>query len=160
MMSTGGIVNTVNGNFDTSKGEIRLAQVYIDKKYFPDFTKVTGLLQHLIKYVNHRIDDVSELEALKLAADFHYNLVNIHPYGDGNRRTARLFMNYIQMYHSEPLVKVFTEDRAAYIDALNSTEELDDITIFRNFICEQQINFYETELEKFKKRNKGSTLLF
>ena len=39
------------------------------------------------------------------------------------------------MYHNEPLIKIFTEDRAEYIDALNLTEEKEDISIFRNFIC-------------------------
>jgi Fic family protein len=37
MKSTGATTNTISGNFDTSKGDLRLAQVYVDKKYFPDF---------------------------------------------------------------------------------------------------------------------------
>ena len=95
-----------------------------------------------------------------MSADLHYNFVNIHPFGDGNGRTARLLMNYIQLYHKEPLIKIFTEDRAEYIDALNETENKEDLDIFRNFICLQQIKFYESELEKFKQRKSGFSLLF
>jgi Fic family protein len=120
---TGGIVNTMSGSFDTSAGDIRKAQVYVDTKYFPDFSKVEHLLNKLIDNVNQRIELVSANEILKLSADIHYNLVNIHPFGDGNGRTSRLMMNYIQMYHQEPLIKIFTEDRAEYIDALNNTEK-------------------------------------
>ncbi|HKK63741.1 MAG TPA: Fic family protein, partial [Bacteroidales bacterium] len=160
MKNTGGIVNTMTGSFDTSTGDIRKAQVYVDKKYFPDFSRVENLLIKLIDNVNQRIDDVTDNEILKLSADFHYNLVNIHPFGDGNGRTSRLMMNYIQMYHQEPLIKIFTEDRAEYIDALNKTEEEEDISIFRDFICSQQIKFYKAELEKFRRKDKGFNLMF
>ena len=160
MKSTGGLTNTISGSFDTSKGELRLAQVYVDKKYFPDFSKVPDLLQHLVNSINERMDMVEGDDILKLAADLHYNLVNIHPFGDGNGRMSRLFMNYIQLYHKEPLVKIFTEDRAEFIDALNFTEEKANPDIFRDFICRQQIKFYEAELEKFRRGVSGFSMLF
>lgn len=160
MKSTGGLMNTISGSFDTSKGDIRLTQVYVDKKYFPDFNKVPRLLDEYVKSVNERIGNITGNEVVKLSADVHYNFVNIHPFGDGNGRTSRLLMNYIQFYHDEPLIKIFTEDRAEYIDALNETEENEDINIFRNFICRQQIKFYEVELNKMNKSKFGFTLLF
>jgi Fic family protein len=160
MKNTGSQINTMSGDFDTSEGDLRLAQVYVDKKYFPDFNKVENLLTALIENVNKRIKGVEEHDIIKLSADIHYNLVNIHPFGDGNGRTSRLMMNYIQMYHNEPLIKIFTEDRAEYIDALNLTEEKEDISIFRDFICSQQIKFYKNEIEKYKKKDKGFSLLF
>lgn len=161
MKNTGELVNTATGSFDTSKGELRLAPVYVDKKYFPDFRKVPGLLQQLCDNVNQRIDVISnENEILKLAADIHYNLVNIHPFGDGNGRLSRLFMNYVLMYHHQPFVKIFTEDRTEYIDALNETEEKQDPEIFRNFIALQQLRFFKSEIEKFSKSGQGFNLLF
>ncbi|HKM94846.1 MAG TPA: Fic family protein [Prolixibacteraceae bacterium] len=160
MKNTGGIVNTILGTFDTSKGDLRLAQVYVDKKYFPDFKKVETLLSRFIDVVNAKIDKVEGNDIIKLAADVHYNLVNIHPFGDGNGRVSRLMMNYIQMYHKEPLIKIFTEDRSAYIEALNETEHLSNIDIFREFVCGQQIKLYKSEIKKFKKKDKGFTLMF
>jgi len=159
MKNTGGKVNTIMGEFDTSKGDIRLAQVYVDNKYFPDYNKVEMLLNKLIDNINARLKNVSGNEIIKLAADAHYHLVNIHPFGDGNGRTSRLLMNYIQMYHTEPLIKIFTEDRAEYIDALNLTEEKKDITIFREFICKQQIKLYKAEIAKYQKRDLGFLLI-
>lgn len=161
MKNTGEMVNSVHGSFDTSKGELRLLQVYVDKKYFPDFKKVPGLLNHLFKNINEKIDNISaENEILELAADIHYNLVNIHPFSDGNGRLSRLLMNYVLMYHDQPYVKIFTEDRAEYIDALNETEEKEELTIFRNFICQQQTKFFEFEIEKYSKSGQGFNLLF
>ena len=158
MKNTGGKISTILGEFDTSKGDIRLAQVYVDRKYFPDFKKVEILLSKLVDNINARLKTVNGNEIIKLAADAHYNLVNIHPFGDGNGRTSRLLMNYIQMYHNEPLIKIFTENKAEYIDALNLTEKKEDITIFREFICKQQIKFYKAEIEKYKKRDSGFLL--
>jgi Fic family protein len=160
MKSIGGLTKTIIGDFDSSKGDLRLTSVYVDKKYFPDFLKVPDLLKKLVIAINDRIDIVNGNNIIKLAADLHYNFVNIHPFGDGNGRTSRLLMNYIQLYHGEPLIKIFTEDRAEYIDALNETEDKEKPDIFRDFICRQQIKFYEAELNKYKKSKSGFSLLF
>ncbi|MDD2798908.1 MAG: Fic family protein [Bacteroidales bacterium] len=159
LKSTGGIVNTALGSFDISKGDLRLSQVYVDKKYFPSYSKVPALMEQLCESVNDKIDTVSGSEIIKLAADAHYNFVNIHPFGDGNGRASRLLMNYIQLYHGEPLIKIFTEDRAAYIDALNKTEETENPEIFRDFICSQQIKFYKNEIAKFKSKDNDFRIL-
>lgn len=160
MKNTGSSTNTVLGSFDTSKGDLRLAQVYVDKKYFPDYKKVPVLLEQLCKSVNEKIDIVTGNEILKLAADIHYNFVNIHPFADGNGRTARLLMNYIQLYHNEPLIKIFTEDRTEYIDALNETEEKENLEVFREFVLKQEIKFLKAEIDKYKKLNKGFMVMF
>ncbi len=160
MKNTGGVVSTISGSFDTSAGDFRKAQVFAEKKYFPDFNKIDILMDRLVESVNHRIGKVEGIEILKLAAEIHFNLVNIHPFGDGNGRTSRLMMNYIQLYHGEPLIKIFTEDIAEYINALNKSEEMEDITIFHEFICQQQIKFYKIELEKFKRKDKDFSFTF
>lgn len=160
MKNTGSLTNTVSGSFDTSKGDFRLVQVYVDRKYFPDFKKAPDLLEQFCQSVNKKIDTVKGAEILKLAADIHYNFVNIHPFGDGNGRTSRLLMNYIQLYHNEPLIKIFTEDRAEYNDALNETEEKESLEIFRKFLVNQEIKFLKAEIEKFRKLNKGFGLMF
>ncbi|MCD4745080.1 MAG: Fic family protein [Bacteroidales bacterium] len=152
MKNTGSEISSIAGEFDTSKGDLRLLQVYVDKKYFPNYKKISDLLNNLCHEINNRIDNVSEPnEVLKLSADIHYNLVNIHPFGDGNGRTSRLFMNYIQLYHNQPLIKIFTEDRVEYINALNESEDKENIDVFRDFICKQQIKFFQAEIDKYKK---------
>jgi Fic family protein len=160
MKNTGGLTKTVLGDFDTTKGDLRLAQVYVDKKYFPDYKKVPVLLDQLCQSVNERIDIVKDDEVIHLSADIHYNFVNIHPFGDGNGRVARLLMNYVQLYHNEPLIKIFTEDRVDYINALNEAEEQVNIEIFRKFIVNQGIKFLKSEVEKHKNIDKGFMLMF
>ena len=92
------------------------------------------LLVDFCKEVNDRLPEATEAQLLNLVADAHYNFINIHPFADGNGRTARLLSNYLLVYHGFPPLKIFTEDRTVYIDALNATEAERDLGIFREFI--------------------------
>lgn len=56
----------------------------------PEYSDVPGLLDELIEYVNTTDD-----HPLIVAAVAHYQLVTIHPFEDGNGRTARLLSGYI-----------------------------------------------------------------
>lgn len=56
----------------------------------------------------------------------HTRLVAIHPFNDGNGRTARLLMNLLLMRGGYPAVAVRPEDRAAYIAALERGQEAGD----------------------------------
>ncbi|KAA3624686.1 MAG: Fic family protein [Bacteroidetes bacterium] len=159
MKQTGGIIRTALGDFNSADGDFRLVQVFVDKKYFPNYQKVPRMVEEYCKVVNEKIDKVEEMDIVKLAADVHYNLVNIHPFADGNGRTSRLLMNYILLYHNLPLLKIFTEDRVAYIDALNQTEAEEDLEIFRKFIGEQYSKYLQLEIDKFKSK-KRFTMMF
>lgn len=52
------------------------------------------------------------------AAELHYNLVAIHPFADGNGRTARLLMNYHLLRNGFPLAIIEIERRSEYLAAL------------------------------------------
>lgn len=48
----------------------------------------------------------------------HYGLVHIHPFDDGNGRTARLLMNLLLLRGGYPPVSIRPADRFAYLQAL------------------------------------------
>lgn len=56
----------------------------------PEYSDIPSLLDELIEYVNTTDDN-----PLIIAAIVHYQLVTIHPFEDGNGRTARLISGYI-----------------------------------------------------------------
>ena len=60
----------------------------------PEYSDVPKLLQELVEYVNTTDD-----HPLIIAAIVHYQLVTIHPFEDGNGRTARLLSGYILDYY-------------------------------------------------------------
>ena len=53
------------------------------------------------------------------AAELHYNLVAIHPFMDGNGRTARLMMNLHLRRHGYPYAIIRVTERSAYLAALD-----------------------------------------
>jgi Fic family protein len=57
-----------------------------------------------------------------IAFTAHRRLVDIHPFNDGNGRTARLLMNLILIRAGYPPIAVRPEDRADYIRALQEAQ--------------------------------------
>jgi len=68
--------------YDTETGEPE----YIP----PEYSEIPSLLNELVEYVKSTDD-----HPLIIAAVVHYQLVTIHPFEDGNGRTARLLSGYI-----------------------------------------------------------------
>ena len=60
----------------------------------PEYTDIPALLDELVEYVNTTDD-----HPLIIAAIVHYQLVTIHPFEDGNGRTARLMSGYLLDYY-------------------------------------------------------------
>lgn len=57
-----------------------------------------------------------------IAADAHLKLVSIHPFVDGNGRTARLLLNLLLMQTGYPPALVRKEDRDVYIDSIEKAQ--------------------------------------
>lgn len=66
--------------------------------------------------------ETNEIHAILLASEFHYKFIRIHPFDDGNGRTARILMNFILMKYGYPPVVIKTEEKAEYIRALQQAD--------------------------------------
>jgi len=99
-------------------GRFRNGQVRILGANFipPNFMKVHALVKELIVYVNRNPDT---LDPIELVAKFHHRFVWIHPFFDGNGRTARLLMNLILMKVGYPPAIILKNNRKQYYRALN-----------------------------------------
>jgi Fic family protein len=71
------------------------------------------------------------------AFDAHRRLVDIHPFNDGNGRTARLLMNLILIRAGYPPVAVRPEDRPAYIHALQEAQGGGGVARFNRLLFER-----------------------
>jgi Fic family protein len=166
MKNTDKVYNTMLGTVDSSTGAFRKGNVTAGVSYFPNFDKVERMTGELVKKLNSAIiSPLSIAEQLNLSFDAHFNLVSIHPYYDGNGRTSRLLMNYIQAFYGLPLAIVQSEHKAAYIQALINTRQQEDIEIFRAFMASEYAFLLTREIEKFEEMNKstkgkGYTFLF
>jgi Fic family protein len=69
------------------------------------------------------------------AARLHADLVTIHPFIDGNGRTARRLMNLELIRSGFPAVVIHNEDRLEYYNGLQEIQERGIFDDFLNFVC-------------------------
>ncbi|WP_300771015.1 Fic family protein, partial [uncultured Bacteroides sp.] len=174
MRTTGSIYNVMGGSFDSSKGEFRLCGVTagIGGRSYMSYQKVPAKIDEFWK-VPAKIDEFCTLlqekqktvgtfrEQYELSFNAHLNLVTIHPWVDGNGRTARLLMNYIQFCYNLFPTKIFKEDREEYISALRQSQEEETNLPFLDFMAGQLKKSLSLEIERFKTSQKrGFSFLF
>jgi Fic family protein len=68
------------------------------------------------------------------AFEAHRRLVDIHPFNDGNGRTARLLMNLVLLRAGYPPISVRPEDRLAYLRALQDAQSGKGDEAFRRLL--------------------------
>ena len=156
MKNTGSTYNTLQGSFDSSKGDLRLVNVTAGAggRSYMNFLKVPSRLADFCTKLNdrrqalHQNDDI--IEQYLLSFDAHYELVTIHPWVDGNGRMSRLIMNYIQFEYGLVPTKVNKDDKAEYIQALVDSREQDSTEPFREFMLREHIKNLQHEIAMFQ----------
>ena len=84
----------------------------------PNPRKVPNLMSAFHQWLQSSQD----IHPVDLAAEAHYRLVTIHPFVDGNGRTARLLMNFILLCHGYPPAIIRKSERGKYLDALEKAQ--------------------------------------
>lgn len=84
----------------------------------PNPRKVQTLMDEFFSWIKNE----TKMHAVELAAEAHYRFVTIHPFIDGNGRTARLLMNMILMMRGFPPAIIRKNDRLAYIKSLEKPQ--------------------------------------
>lgn len=83
------------------------------------------------------------------AFEAHFRLTAIHPFSDGNGRTARLLMNLMLIRSGYPPVAVRPEDRKAYLDALETASVKDDHTPYATLMHRRLAETLDDYLQAF-----------
>ena len=158
MNSTGSVYSTPSGAFDSSKGEWRRVGVtagYGGPSYM-SFLKIVPAIEELCKSVAEKQGVVTDTKGkYELSFNAHFNLVTIHPWADGNGRTSRLLMNYLQIYYNLFPTKIFKEDRVEYINVLIQSREEGTTAPFIDFMAGQLKKSIEVEIARYGSSQKG-----
>lgn len=157
MRTTGSIYNVMGGSFDSSKGEFRLCGLTagIGGRSYMSYQKVPAKVDELCALLQEKQKTVGTFrEQYELSFNAHLNLVTIHPWVDGNGRTARLLMNYIQFCYNLFPTKIFKEDREEYISALRLSQEDEVNQPFLDFMAGQLKKSLSLEIERFNTSQK------
>ena len=98
---------------------------------FPNAAKIPQLMKEYGEWLATAGSDPAA------SFDAHFRLVAIHPFADGNGRTARLLMNLMLLRGGYPPVAVRPEDRKRYLDTLEHASLREDLTPFQTFLHER-----------------------
>lgn len=104
-------------------GRYRREDVMISGSSFvpPSFLQVPRLMEQYFCFYE---ENKNTMHPVELAAEMHERLVTVHPFLDGNGRTARLVMNLILLRNGYPITILDSENekRLAYYDCLELTQ--------------------------------------
>lgn len=83
---------------------------------FPSPAEIPALMGDLSAWLHEAT------AAAQMSFTAHRRLVDIHPFNDGNGRTARLLMNLLLIRAGYPPLSIRPEDRLEYIEALQQAQ--------------------------------------
>lgn len=129
---TPGKYKTTPNHVETVTGEIF---------YFATPEETPSKMFDLLNWYHEKIANKNS-NPLLIAAEFHYKFIRIHPFDDGNGRTARILMNFILMQFGFPPVIIKTEDKANYFAVLQMADA-GNIEVFINYIAHNLVSSLE-----------------
>lgn len=125
---TVGSYKTTANHVKTKTGEIF---------YFATPEETAAKMYDLLNWYKEKLES-KDVNAIFLAVEFHYKFIRIHPFDDGNGRTARILMNFILMQFGFPPVIIKTEDKANYFVALQLADT-GNIEAFITYIAQNLV---------------------
>ena len=102
-------------------GKFRTDHVKVGTYTPPDYNEIEELMNEFENWLNS--NKSLNLYSIEYAATAHYKLVEIHPFVDGNGRTARILMNFILTKHGLPAIPIKSHDSLKYYDHLTTANE-------------------------------------
>lgn len=91
---------------------------------YPPHYLVNDLMEEFIKWMDS--EEAQDMHPLRLATEIHYRFVSIHPFKDGNGRTARLLMNLSLLRNGYPISIITNNLRPEYIQSLVYAQDNND----------------------------------
>jgi Fic family protein len=118
---------------DRNAGRYRTVSVRVagSRVIVPNALKVPHVMKQFMAELQRRRDPVA-----KMAADAHFQLVSLHPFVDGNGRTARLLMNLLLLQEGHPPASIRKEERRRYINAIEKGQLDGDRSDYYDLIYE------------------------
>ncbi|KAM7540922.1 hypothetical protein Aperf_G00000030075 [Anoplocephala perfoliata] len=133
----------------TEAGHLRQTQVFVGDHAPPPASMLPELMEELVEWMNS--EEALTLHPIELAALTHWKLVYIHPFYDGNGRTARLLMNLILMRAGLPPAIIRQEDRCTYYESLKDANA-GDVRPFIRFIADSAEKVIDEYLRASEKK--------
>jgi Fic family protein len=86
----------------------------------PEPFEVPFKMQDLLQWLN---DHFEKENPVILAAMAHHEMAKIHPFADGNGRTARLLLNLILLKRGYPICSIKRTEQGRYYEAMAEADQ-------------------------------------
>lgn len=109
-----------------------------------DFPRPAELKKVMLDFITDIPKQRAGNHPIAFAAWLHIRLVSIHPFVDGNGRTARLVMNLALLQAGYPITIIPPVLRGDYLDALKASNRGDHqqfVNLLANMVCESQRDY-------------------
>lgn len=146
-------------------GKYRGGPVYVVQRRFnlpplllytaPPYKKIPRLVSSLVKWLNEQTAD--KLNPVITAALVHKEIAELHPFNDGNGRTARALATLVLYSRGYDFRRLFAledyynEDRPSYYEAINTGKKYDPKVDLTNWI-EYFVLGFQREISDVKLR--------
>lgn len=109
---------------------------------FPSPVKIPALMQEFG-------DWLKSIEITPLTAfESHWKLIEIHPFTDGNGRTARLLMNLILLRAGYPPLLIGPDERPEYLKVIQERQNTGDKSSYESFMATRLNSSLDTYISK------------
>jgi Fic family protein len=122
----------LTGIHDDWAGAYRTIEIFV-RGSNTDFP-LPGEVPTLMKRFSAFLQEQQGEHPVVLASVAHFKLANIHPFSDGNGRTARLLMNLILLIHGYPMAIIRQEQREEYLALFDRVRKDNDMQPFNTFV--------------------------
>lgn len=112
-------------------------------------------VQSFMEILMRRYRDNAKEHPLFQVAAFHRQFIMIHPFPDGNGRTARLLTNFQLWKRGYPDFVFFKENKQEYIQALKNSSSTSKYALLIKFMADQINKLRNIEVQKKKKNSNG-----
>jgi fido (protein-threonine AMPylation protein) len=102
----------------------------------PHYLKVQEQLFQSLQSINDRLFDIEEItpesffDVLRLSAEVHYLVAQVHPFEDGNGRVARAAGDYAMLAHGFYYDVIMQDYRNNYLDAMSESTTFDTTPLY------------------------------
>ena len=155
----------------SDEGKLRNRRVYVGNSFTgevifepPPANQVSVLIKDFLDWFNST--ETIEIDSVLIAGIAHYEIVRIHPFIDGNGRTARIMAALVLFKRGFDAKKFFTlddyydQDRRSYYDALkNINQDTLDLTEWLEYFTEGVTTIIKAVKDKVIGLSKGIKIL-
>ncbi len=103
-------------------GEVRQERVSIrgSQHVPPNYMRVPALLDEMME--RYHEDQAAGVHPVDIASRLHFDLLTIHPFKDGNGRTARLLQNLHLIREGYAPILIDPQEKAKYFDVIHAAQ--------------------------------------